>query len=336
MRPWATTPLPSRNRSGRMPMYTTGMARAVSVTLKRTVSASLPRTTLPASTRPPTRNARSRGAFCSATSVGVRKNTMFERKAFNTRAVATPRPAMPATIHSARLVLGFKLSFLLDQAPCARAPRREQRDLQRERERRGAVRHPQIETVAHRSLTQRERRRRAVAAARILESVRERDEAEVEEEQDELGRHARIPRPVGAPGGPAPERAGPERHEREYGTGRRERARHHRAQARIEGEGGRRVARHHEVEEHRHPRGGNVDEDHAVDLALLRIGGRQLEARIEARDGEDCGEREEPGREPSGEAVEGGGRGEVEPVHVSRARSSPPGIRPREAPWRRR
>src|SRR5688500_18862593 len=92
------------------------MVLAVSVTLKRTVSASFSRTTLPASTSPPTRKARSRGTSLAATWVGVKKNTRFDWKAFSTSAAAMPSVARPATIQAARLVLGFKVALLLDAA----------------------------------------------------------------------------------------------------------------------------------------------------------------------------------------------------------------------------
>src|SRR5688500_14145490 len=90
------------------------MALAVSVTLKRTVSASFSRVTLPASTMPPTRKALSLGTSLAATCVGVKKNTRFDWKAFSTRKAASPRAASPAAIHAARLVLGFKVALLVD------------------------------------------------------------------------------------------------------------------------------------------------------------------------------------------------------------------------------
>src|SRR5258706_11517877 len=87
---------------------------------------------------------------------------MFDFIAFSPSAVATPRGASPATIHAARLVLGFKVSLLLDQALRARAPRHQRRDLDGERERGGAVGHPKVETMAaHSALTQRARRSRS-------------------------------------------------------------------------------------------------------------------------------------------------------------------------------
>src|SRR5687768_5730588 len=118
------------------------MVFAVSVTRKRTVSASLSRTTLPASTSPPTRKARSLGASFEATCVGVKKNTRFDWNAFSTNAVATPSPATPATIHIARLVLGFKLSLLFDQTQGAAAAQAQRQQLRGERDRRRPVRHP--------------------------------------------------------------------------------------------------------------------------------------------------------------------------------------------------
>src|SRR5687768_9712571 len=175
MRPWATTPLPSLKRSGRMPVKTTGIVLAVSVTLKRTVSASLSRCTLPASTSPPMRNGRSFGASFAATCVGVKKNTKFDWNAFSTSAVATPRPATPAAIHSALLVLGFKVLLLLDpsQRPGTSQAQREQ--LGGHRDGGGAVRHPDEVIVAHdpNSLTQRV----LASRSRMIERTRASDAA---------------------------------------------------------------------------------------------------------------------------------------------------------------
>src|SRR5678810_282517 len=93
---------------------------------------------------------------------------MFDWNAFSTSAVATPSAATPATIHIARLVLGFKVSLLLDHALRARPAREQDRQLQRHRDRRGAVRHPQVVLVVHSSLTQRVRRSRS----RMIERTR--------------------------------------------------------------------------------------------------------------------------------------------------------------------
>lgn len=94
---------------------------------------------------------------------------MFDFIAFSTSAVATPSAASPATIHNARLVLGFKVSLLFDQSARPRAPRQQHRELDRERERGGAVGHPKVELVAgHRALTQRVRRSRS----RMIERTR--------------------------------------------------------------------------------------------------------------------------------------------------------------------
>ncbi len=70
--PVATTPSFSPKRSGRTPVYFTGMAALVSVTLKL-ISAPCPRTRLPSSTRPPMRKVSFGAGALSATSVGERK-----------------------------------------------------------------------------------------------------------------------------------------------------------------------------------------------------------------------------------------------------------------------
>src|SRR5262245_17579440 len=99
---------------------------------------------LPTSTSPPMRKARSRGASFAATWLGVKKNTRFDWNALSTSEAATPRAASPPTIHSARLVLGFKVLLLFDELHGARAAHAQQDDLRDEHDRRGSVRHPEI------------------------------------------------------------------------------------------------------------------------------------------------------------------------------------------------
>src|SRR5260221_4616738 len=160
-----------RKSGGRSRENRSGPACTVSVTLKRTVSASLSRTTLPASTRPPMRKARSRGASWAATWLGVKKKTRLELNAFSTRAAAAPSADSPATIQTARLVLGFKFTFLLDEAHGARAACREPRELGGQRERCHCVRHPDVEIVAHSARTQCVRRSRSRMIARARTSA---------------------------------------------------------------------------------------------------------------------------------------------------------------------
>src|SRR6476659_3447116 len=68
--PSATTPWPSRNRSGSTPVYVTGSVARLSVTTKLTVVPS-PRFKLPLSTSPPSRNRWPAPRCFSATSDGV-------------------------------------------------------------------------------------------------------------------------------------------------------------------------------------------------------------------------------------------------------------------------
>src|SRR6185503_8628916 len=49
-----------------------------------------------------------------------------------------------------------------------------------------------------------------------------------------------------------------------------------------------------DVDEHRHPGRRHVDEDDAVRLALRRVGGRDKERHVKARDGEQAGEERKP------------------------------------------
>ena len=68
---------------------------------------------------------------------------------------------------------------------------------------------------------QRQHRRRARAAARIFGGPIEREHAEIEQEQHQHGGEPRVPHPIGAPGRPAPQRAGDQADECEGGADRR-------------------------------------------------------------------------------------------------------------------
>src|SRR6266540_2806274 len=70
-----------------------------------------------------------------------------------------------------------------------------------------------------------------------------------------------------------PERAGPEREKRKQRAGGRDRARHHARESGVEREPQSRPERHHQIKEHRHPGRRDVDEDDAISLALLGVGG---------------------------------------------------------------
>src|SRR3954466_14420903 len=74
---------------------------------------------------------------------------MLSLKAFSTRAVATPRPARPATIHNARLVLGFKVSLLFDAAQRPRTAQAQGDELHEDRDGRGPVAHGDEVFVVH-------------------------------------------------------------------------------------------------------------------------------------------------------------------------------------------
>src|SRR5688572_32074646 len=93
MRPVATTPWPSRKRSGGMPAKTTGRVAVPSVTAKRTSPPS--RATEPAETRPPRRNRSPARGGSLTTCDGLRKNSMPSRIAVPTRAVAATSSAAP-------------------------------------------------------------------------------------------------------------------------------------------------------------------------------------------------------------------------------------------------
>src|SRR5204862_117658 len=87
-------------------------------------------------------------------------------------------------------------------------------------------------------------------------------------------------------------------------------------QARVERQADRRPERHDDIEEHRHPCRRHVDEDDAVGLALLRVGRRDEEADVEARERQRRGEHRADARDLPGEREEGLRRGVPEPVHA--------------------
>ena len=68
---------------------------------------------------------------------------------------------------------------------------------------------------------QRENGRRPCRARRIVHRAPQRNNAEIEQKQNELGSQPRVPHPVGAPFGPSPQRAGDETKQRETGADRR-------------------------------------------------------------------------------------------------------------------
>src|SRR5262247_37269 len=83
------------------------MLWAVSVTTNCTVMPSAWRRTLPASTSPPTRKARSFGASPAATCDGLKKNTRFDRNALRTSAVAIATATTPTAMNARRLCRSF-------------------------------------------------------------------------------------------------------------------------------------------------------------------------------------------------------------------------------------
>src|ERR1700704_1660318 len=111
------------------------MVFAVSVTVKRTVTPSASRLTLPGSTMPPMRKVRPCGASFAATSDGVKKNTRFLLNAVRVSAVATPSAATPSAMRAIRLCLGFTL------------PLQQQDHFQREQREGHHVRAPHVESV---------------------------------------------------------------------------------------------------------------------------------------------------------------------------------------------
>lgn len=175
---------------------------------------------------------------------------------------------------------------------------------------------------------QREDRAGLVGPARVVYRRLQGDEADIQEEQDQLGCQACVPDPPGAPHRLAPQRAGPQRQEGEKGAGRRQRGGHHSRQARVESQTGASPKGHHQVDEHRHPGRGHMQEDDSIALALLRVGRREQEADAQSGDAENRGQRPEPRDQLAGKRVEGLRAGVSEPVDHSVTHRWLPGIIP--------
>ena len=132
--------------------------------------------------------------------------------------------------------------------------------------------------------TSAEQRRHPPVAAPLPLGRGQRDIAEVEEEQDQHRGQPPVPFPPGAPGRPAPDRAGGKAERGEGRAGRRDRAAGDGGQRMApdeladRGGGDRRPARHAE------PGGGNMDVEDADRLALQIVGRRHRQPAIDAGD----------------------------------------------------
>ena len=141
---------------------------------------------------------------------------------------------------------------------------------------------------------QRQDRDGARGAARIVDRLPQRDDAEIHEEQHEHRGQPRVPDPVGAPHRLAPQRAGDEADQRETGPDRGGGLLRDVGERMPPDERAERRGRHDAVEAEREPGRRHVQEHDADGFALLVVGRRQ-----------------EPGhREPDGEEHRGGGRQE--------------------------
>mmetsp|Transcript_22393 Transcript_22393/g.88640 ORF Transcript_22393/g.88640 Transcript_22393/m.88640 type:complete len:287 (-) Transcript_22393:360-1220(-) len=163
-----------------------------------------------------------------------------------------------------------------------------------------------------------------VAAARVIGAVdrgRQRDEAEVEQRQQQRRREPGIPHPPGAPGGPAPQRTGDEGEHREQRAGGRQRAHQHKGQPCAPGQAPQRPEGHRAIADHRDPGGRHMQVEDAVGLALLGVGRRDEQAQREARGEAQRGQRPQRRQQPAAERQEVGGAG-IAPQTVGRAHRS--------------
>ena len=146
--------------------------------------------------------------------------------------------------------------------------------------------------------------RGAVGAALVVNGGVQRDEAEIEEEEDELRRQASVPHPVRAPGRTAPEGAREERDEGHQRARGGHRLGKHEADAVVAPQTDGAEDSHQHVEQHREPGGRDVDEDDAIGVALARIDRAHEEAQVEAHDEEHECQPENPRDDLACEAVE--------------------------------
>ena len=168
----------------------------------------------------------------------------------------------------------------------------------------------------------------AVGTVLVLDGAGQRHVAKIHEQQDQRRGHPGVPGPVGAPGGLAPQRAGPQRDGRHQRPGRRQRGDHHRRHPGAVDQVQHRIDRHHQIDEHRHPGGRDVDEDDPVDLALLEVGRGHEQAQPQAGQAGEHGSHGKPRDQFSGQrmkALRGGIAEQVHSSEVLRARATTAG-----------
>src|SRR6185312_4405423 len=149
--------------------------------------------------------------------------------------------------------------------------------------------------------------------------------AKIEKQQDQFRSQARVPLPVRSPHGPAPQRPGHERGDRERGADRcaagGDGVRHLHPPDEADG----RRDRHGHIHHEGHPCTGGMYVDDAETVALLVIGGREHQPAPQSAGDEERRRPREPRRQAAGERVHVRRRGEtVEPgpVHESPRRYS--------------
>ena len=138
---------------------------------------------------------------------------------------------------------------------------------------------------------------------RVVERPRQRDDAEIHQEQHEDRGQPRVPHPPGAPHRLAPDRAGDQRQRREDRADRRRRLQRHVGQRMPPDQRAERGERHQRVAHHGEPGERHVDVHDPHRDALLEIL-RRGEAEIEADGEHERGSRRQPWQQAVGQGQE--------------------------------
>ncbi|MCY1178060.1 hypothetical protein D9M73_183950 [compost metagenome] len=153
----------------------------------------------------------------------------------------------------------------------------------------------------------------------ITDRLAQRNNAEVQEQQDEHGRKAGIPHPPAAPGRLAPDRPGDQRHGGHPGTDGRRALQGDVGQFHLPHQCDDAAHRQHHVDGLRQHGGRNVDIDDAEAVALLVVRRREGQAPDHANADQQQRRDAQPGQHFAADAVKPFGRAELvkpRPVHT--------------------
>ena len=158
---------------------------------------------------------------------------------------------------------------------------------------------------------QREDRGSTSGTARLLDGLPQSDQTEIQEKQNQQRGQPRIPDPISAPHGFAPERSGDQDDKGKGGSDGRRGFRCNVGQRMAPDQRAERGDGDHHVATHPDPGGGYVDVHDADRLALLVVGRRDKKSLIQPDPKQNSCEHGEPGNYRSGKVQEARRVGEV-------------------------